>query len=144
MAGTASRPYARSIPATCAGSFRRQGRKASAWSDSRSAELGKGAVCARFFSVVLPLRKVAKQTAGTARPIKIAILQDAHAVHPDAVHADRVGGETRMAARQIEDAPVRSAVHRRRVEQQQVGLVAGLEGAALLDAEHRGRLAGQP
>src|SRR6267378_2290671 len=142
MAGTASRPYARSIPAICTGSFRRKGGKASAWSDSRSAELGKGAVCARFFSVVLPLREVAKQAAGAARPIQIAILHDAHAVHPDAVHADRVGGEPGMAARQIEDAPVRSAVHPRRVKQQKVGMVAGLEGAALPDAEHRRRLAG--
>src|SRR6267143_5675959 len=93
MAGTASSPYARSIPAICTGSFRRKGRKASAWSDSRSAELGKSAVCARFFSVVLPLRKVAKQAARPARPIQITVPHDANAVHPDAVNADRVGGQ---------------------------------------------------
>src|SRR6267378_4983180 len=144
MAGTASRPYARSIPATCAGSFRRKGRKASAWSDSRSAESGKSAVCARFFCVVLPLRKVAKQAAGTARPIEIAVPHDANAVYPDAVNADRVGGQPGMAPREIEDAPVRPAVHACRVEEQEVGLVPGLQRPPSLDAEHRGRLAGQP
>src|SRR2546425_450251 len=127
MAGTASRPYARSIPAICTGSFRRPGWKASAWSDARSAEFGKSAVCARFFPVVLPLRKVAKQAPGTARPLQIAVPHDANAVHPDAVNADRVGGETRMAPRQIEHAPVRPATHARRVEEQQVGLVTGLQ-----------------
>src|SRR6266705_3412948 len=111
---------------TCAGSFRGKGSKASAWSDSRSAESGKSAVCARFFSVVLPLRKVAKQTAGTARPIQIAIPHDANAVHPDAVNAYCVGGEPGMAPWEIEDAPVRPAVHARRVEEQEVGLVPGL------------------
>src|SRR6267143_5284388 len=134
MAGTASKPYARSIPATCAGSFRRKGGKASAWSDSRSAESGKSAVCARFFSVVLPLRKVAKQAAGAARPIQITVPHDANAVHPDAVNAHRVGGEARVAPRQIEDAPVRPAVHARRVEEQEVGLVPGLQRPASLDA----------
>src|SRR6266446_1173675 len=143
MAGTASRPYARSIPATCTGSFRRPGWKASAWSDARSAEFGKSAVCARFFRVVLPLRKVAKQAPGTARPIQIAVLHDARAIYPDAVNADRVGGEARVAPRQIEHAPVRPAVHARRVEEQQVGVEAGPQDAALPDAEHRGRLAGQ-
>src|SRR6267378_4437982 len=144
MAGTASRPYARSIPAICTGSFRRKGGKASAWSDSRSAELGKSAVCARFFSVVLALRKVAKQAAGTARPIQITVPHDAHAVHPDALNADRVAGQPWMAPREIEDAPVRPAVHTRRVEEQEVGLVTGLQRPPSLDAEQRGRLAGQP
>src|SRR5437773_913503 len=82
---------------TCAGSFRGKGSKASAWSDSRPAESGKSAVCFRFFSVVLPLRKVAKQTAWTTRAVQIAVLHDAHAVYPDAVDADRVGGEARVA-----------------------------------------------
>src|SRR3989441_6054510 len=127
MAGIALQPYARSIPAACAGSFRRKDRKTSAWSDSPSAESGKSAVCFRFFSVVLPLRKVAKQTAGTARPIQIAVPHDANAVHPDAVNAHCVGGEARVAPRQIEDAPVRPAVHARWVEEQEVGVVTGLQ-----------------
>ena len=49
-----------------------------------------------------------------------------------------------MAPRQIEDAPVRPAVHARRVEEQEVGLVTGLQHPPFLDAEHRSRLAGQP
>src|SRR2546426_11625413 len=129
---------------TCAGSFRGKGSKASAWSDSRPAESGKSAVCFRFFSVVLPLRKVAKQTAWTTRAVQIAVPHDANAVYPDAVDADRVGGEARVAPRQIEDAPVRPAVHARRVEEQEVGLVTGLQHPPSLDAEHRSRLAGQP
>src|SRR5438552_17601761 len=129
---------------TCAGSFRGKGSKASAWSDSRPAESGKSAVCFRFFSVVLPLRKVAKQTAWTTRAVQIAVLHDAHAVYPDAVDADRVGGEARVAPRQIEDAPVGPAVHARRVEEQEVGLVTGLQHPPSPDAEHRGRLAGEP
>src|SRR5260370_5867328 len=119
MAGTASSLHARSIPATYIGSFSRQGWKASARSDSWVAELGKSAVCARFFSVVLPLRKVAKQAAGAARPIQITVPHDANAVHPDAVNADRVGGHPGIASREIEDAPVRPAVHARRVEEQE-------------------------
>src|SRR5438093_12316430 len=107
--------------------------KASAWGDSRSAESGKSAVCARFFSVVLPLRKVAKQTAGTARPIQIAVSHDATAVHPDAVNADRVGGDATVAPPQIEDAPVRPAAHARRVVGQAVGLVTGLQQRPFLD-----------
>src|SRR5437016_11548863 len=129
---------------TCAESFRGKGMKASAWSDRRPPESGKSAVCFRFFSVVLPLRKVAKQTAGTARPIQIAIPHDANAIHPDAVNADRVGGEARVAPRQVEDAPVRPAVHARRVEEQEVGLVTGLQHPPSLDTAHPGRLAAQP
>src|SRR2546421_9793920 len=102
---------------TCAGSFRGKGMKASAWSDRRRAESGKSAVCFRFFSVVLPLRKVAKQTVGTARSIQIAVPHDANAVHPDAVNADRVGGEATRAPRQIEDAPGGAPGHARRAEE---------------------------
>src|SRR5947199_10805969 len=108
---------------TCAGSFRGKGMKASAWSDRRPAESGKSAVCARFFSVVLPLRKVAKQTAGTARAVQIAVPHDENAGHPDAVSADRAGGEARVASRQVEAAPVRPSGHARPVEEQEASLV---------------------
>jgi hypothetical protein len=60
---------------------------------------------------------------------------DPDAVDPDSAHADRGCSETRVATRQVEQAPLRPAVYDRRIEEQQVGMEAGLERAALLHAE---------
>jgi hypothetical protein len=68
-----------------------------------------------------------QQLSGQRIDLQRAFLADqARAVHPDAVHADRVGGEARVAARQVEDAAPRPAVHPRRVEEEQIGVVADL------------------
>src|SRR5213075_1299990 len=93
-----------------------------------------------------PLRReFTQQLAGQPLALAQAVLvDDALAVHPDAVHADRVGREARLACRQIEHAAVGAAVYGVRIEQQQVGVVPDLEHAALADAEHARRMTREP
>src|SRR6185503_7137444 len=66
-----------------------------------------------------------------------------HAVDPDAMNPHRARGQARVAARKVEYAALGPAVHGRGVEEQEIGVVPDLERAALLDAEERGRLAGE-
>ena len=49
-----------------------------------------------------------------------------------------------MAAGQVEHPALRPTAHLGGIEEQQVGVVAGLQGAARTDAEQAGRVAGEP
>src|SRR5690348_4101382 len=89
-------------------------------------------------------RELAQQLARERGALAQSILVgDANAIHPDAVHADGVGGEARLARGQIVYAPVRAAVHRLRIEEEEVGVIAGLQGAAVADAIDARRMSGQ-
>src|SRR5436190_18562689 len=97
-------------------------------------------------TVGLALRiEVTQQLARQARRFSHAVLvHDARAVHPDAVDADRVGGEARLARGQVEHAAVGPTVYRLRIEEEEVGVVTGLQGAALADAVDLRRMSRQP
>ena len=85
-------------------------------------------------------KQLARQPLALAQPILVG---DALAVHPDAVHADRIGRKARLACRQIEYAPVGAAVHAVRIEEQEIGAVARLQDASLPNAEHARRMTGE-
>ena len=76
----------------------------------------------------------------TERRVAAFMLGRQAAVDPDAMHADRVGGEAGRAGGQVVDAPLRAAADGLRVEQQQVGGVTGTDEAAILEAEHARRV----
>ncbi len=84
--------------------------------------------------------KLAGQRRGVDQAVGVGHLD---AVDPDAVHADRVGGQARRAAGQVEDAALGAAADAGRVEQQQVGGVALAQQAALGHAEQRRALVRQ-
>src|SRR2546428_5133526 len=77
------------------------------------------------------------------QPTRERLAVEAHAVHPDAFDAHRRGREARVTAGEVEDPLLGAAIDGRRIEEQQVGVVAGLERAAFLDAEDAGRMAGE-
>ena len=66
--------------------------------------------------------KRVRSSPARARFHQPAAVRDALTVDPHAVHAERIGGQP--GAAQVEDAAVRAAADRGRVEQQQVGGVA--------------------
>jgi len=89
-------------------------------------------------------REFSQQVSGEHAVLQSPVLiRDTYTVHPDPVHADRGGRETRIAAGQVEHAALGAAIDRGRVEQEQIGVVAGLQRAAAAHAEELRRLAGQ-
>src|SRR5436190_19986189 len=72
-----------------------------------------------------------------ARNLHPVLVCDPHAVNPDTLHADRRSSEAGALRRQVPDPRLRTAIYLRRIEEQQVGTVAGFERAAFLDSEKR-------
>src|SRR3546814_6930071 len=77
-------------------------------------------------------------------PDRAAFVREAAPVHPDAMHAPRIGAQPRRIAGQIEQPLFGADPHRVRIEQEQIRGLARLECAAIAYAEQIGLLTRQP
>src|SRR3546814_6291933 len=64
-------------------------------------------------------------------PDRAAFVREAAPVHPDAMHAPRIGAQPRRIAGQIEQPLFGADPHRVRIEQEQIRALARLECAAI-------------
>src|SRR6266513_2821581 len=79
-----------------------------------------------------------------AEPDVVLAVEHPDAVDEYAVHADRIAQRARAAAGQVVDPAWRRYADRCGIEQQQIGIGAPLNAAAVADAVKPGLMAGQP